>query len=100
MEIRDKAAILNSPKHPYTKILLASIPKIYSESSQKLELSGEIPSPKNPPKGCPFHTRCPQVRDICKKEFPPAKIFSNKNSCKNSSENSSENSQIVFCYAV
>ena len=100
VEIGDKAAILNSPKHPYTKILLASIPKIYSESSQKLELSGEIPSPKNPPKGCPFHTRCPQVIDICKKEFPPAKIFSNKNSCKNSSENNSENSQIVFCYAV
>lgn len=85
VEIGDKAEILNSPKHPYTKILLASIPKIYGEPNEKITLSGEIPSPKNPPKGCPFHTRCPQVRDICKTEFPPAKIFSN---------------QIVFCYEI
>jgi len=56
-----------APRHPYTKALLSAIPSLdpdHKGHAQKLE--GEIPSPTNPPSGCKFHTRCPQVRDACR----------------------------------
>jgi len=59
------------PKHPYTKALLSAIPSLdpdHRGTAQKLE--GEIPSPTNPPPGCKFHTRCPHVQDICRREEP------------------------------
>lgn len=63
-----------NPLHPYTQALLSAVP--YPDPTVKKEritLRGEIPSPMNPPSGCIFHTRCPYVMDICKKEEPVKK---------------------------
>jgi oligopeptide transport system ATP-binding protein len=76
VEIADSEAIYSAPKHPYTKALLSAIPvpDPRIESKRRLiELSGEIPSPVNPPSGCHFHTRCPiaVVPGVCSEVDPP-----------------------------
>jgi len=63
--------IYHNPKHPYTKSLMAAIPvPDPHRRRQKQILSGDVPSPINPPSGCPFHPRCPEVSDRCKHEIP------------------------------
>jgi len=65
--------VFDNPKHPYTQMLLKSIPipdpTVRSVKTKK-EILGEIPSPLNLPIGCRFHTRCPYAKDLCKKEEP------------------------------
>ncbi|MFH2113231.1 MAG: ABC transporter ATP-binding protein [Spirochaetota bacterium] len=62
------------PLHPYTQSLLSAIPKSHpAEEKQRIILQGEIPSPANPPKGCKFHPRCPQVLDVCRELEPPVR---------------------------
>jgi len=58
--------------HPYTKALIDAVP-IPDPTAERIKvvISGEIPSPVDPPSGCRFHTRCPVVMDICSKEEPP-----------------------------
>lgn len=71
VELGLKNEIFDNPKHPYTKALLSAIPTINPESKQeKILLSGDLPSPQNPPKGCKFHTRCPYVMEVCKSVSP------------------------------
>ena len=76
VEVADSVATYSSPKHPYTKALLSAIPvpdpKI-QRGRRLVELSGEIPSPINPPSGCRFHTRCPIARlpTPCAEVEPP-----------------------------
>ncbi|MEA2683914.1 MAG: peptide/nickel transport system ATP-binding protein [Chloroflexota bacterium] len=75
-EIASSVDLYDNQKHPYTKALLSAIPvpDPRVESQRRLvELSGEIPSPVNPPSGCRFHTRCPiaRVPGICADEEPP-----------------------------
>lgn len=71
VELASKEDLYERPYHPYTKSLLASIPiPDPSVSTERQVLEGEVPSPHNPPSGCHFHTRCPYVMDICKKEYP------------------------------
>ncbi|MBN1595255.1 ABC transporter ATP-binding protein [candidate division FCPU426 bacterium] len=63
--------ILAKPKHPYTAGLLKSIPKL-GVNKQKLDaIDGFPPNPSDFPSGCPFHPRCPNVKERCKKEDPP-----------------------------
>ncbi len=64
-------ALLDNPFHPYTRSLrdAAPIPDVSSRKSLAM-LEGEIPSPANPPSGCPFHPRCKSATDICSVEFP------------------------------
>jgi peptide/nickel transport system ATP-binding protein len=73
VEVGPTQDVLGSPKHPYTKALLAANAEpdpTRRRERQRLLLVGEIPSPKNPPPGCRFHTRCPFVKDRCSIEEP------------------------------
>jgi len=65
-------ALFESPKHPYTKGLLASIPKLETKRKSRLSIiEGRVPSLDEFPKGCRFSNRCPYVMDICSTESPP-----------------------------
>jgi oligopeptide transport system ATP-binding protein len=73
MELASRDELYNNPLHPYTQALLSAVPvpdPSVEERRQRIILSGDPPSPANPPKGCPFHTRCPLVMDICRQEVP------------------------------
>lgn len=71
-EIGDTEELYRHPLHPYTRFLLNAIPKADPRlrGEDKELLSGEIPSPVNPPPGCRFHTRCPYAKDICSSRIP------------------------------
>jgi len=63
--------VLATPKHPYTQALLSAVPTIDVKTQrQVIRLAGDIPSPSNPPAGCHFHPRCPQVMPACREEYP------------------------------
>lgn len=63
--------IFEQPSHPYTMGLLASIPDLNQDKSQRLmPIPGSPPDMTNPPQGCPFAPRCPYARRICKAELP------------------------------
>jgi peptide/nickel transport system ATP-binding protein len=73
-EVADTVDFFRNPLHPYTQMLLSSIPVITKEEEElkpkKVISTGEIPSPVNVPPGCSFHTRCPFVMDICRQVDP------------------------------
>ena len=62
--------IIIKPLHPYTKALISAVPEPGIDKTKKVILKGIIPSPSAPPPGCRFHTRCPEVMEICKKKDP------------------------------
>ena len=63
--------LCTNPAHPYTRALLSSVPTTRPEKKgERIILSGDVPSPLDPPSGCRFHPRCPYCREICKKEDP------------------------------
>ncbi len=69
VEIGDAKTIYDHPAHPYTKALLSAVPvPDPTKKSQRILLSGEVPSPINPPSGCKFHPRCPYVMPVCKEK--------------------------------
>lgn len=71
MELAETDALFERPRHPYTEALLSAVPKTDPDTKMdRLILPGEIPNPADPPPGCPFHTRCPYVKDICRTEVP------------------------------
>ncbi|MEI7473635.1 MAG: ABC transporter ATP-binding protein [bacterium] len=74
VELADCDELYNNPKHPYTQVLLSSNPiaNPKANTSGRIILKGDLPSPSNPPSGCKFHTRCPYVMDICKGNPPPS----------------------------
>ena len=66
-----KETIFARPAHPYTRALLASTPTVNPElRMERVKLSGEIPSPLDPPTGCAFHTRCSFATDLCRQDRP------------------------------
>ncbi len=64
--------LFRRPKHPYTRMLLDTIPDLDMTGRQRGPVAGEVPSPLNPPSGCSFHPRCPFANDRCKSERPKA----------------------------
>ncbi len=71
MESAPADELFANPKHPYTQALLSAVPKSYpDEKTARITLEGEIPSPLNPPSGCPFRTRCPYAKPVCAKPPP------------------------------
>lgn len=74
VELSEKKALFDNPKHPYTQALLSAIPVPDPKSKiKRIILQGDIPSPANPPSGCKFHTRCMYAKDICKEQIPEFK---------------------------
>jgi oligopeptide transport system ATP-binding protein len=73
VELSDRDELYENPLHPYTKALLSAVPipdPVIEKKRERIILTGDVPSPINPPSGCHFHTRCPYVMDICKAEEP------------------------------
>lgn len=71
MELANADDIFNNPMHPYTQALLSAIPIPDPEvRRERVLLTGDIPSPQNPPSGCRFHTRCPKAIERCMEEVP------------------------------
>jgi oligopeptide/dipeptide ABC transporter ATP-binding protein len=66
-------SLFSAPKHPYTQALLSAIPRVRKERrTERIILTGNVPSPINPPSGCPFHTRCfAKMGKICEEQKPP-----------------------------
>lgn len=74
VEISSSEELHQKPLHPYTQALLSAIPiPVVGASKNRIILEGDVPSPINKPSGCPFHTRCNKVMDVCKKVVPELK---------------------------
>jgi len=74
VETGDKDQIYNHPMHPYTQALMSAAPvpdPVLQARRQRIVLSGDVPSPANPPAGCRFHTRCWKAQPICSTDHPP-----------------------------
>ncbi|ACI23553.1 dipeptide transporter ATP-binding subunit DppF [Actinobacillus minor 202] len=68
--------IFENPKHPYTQALLSATPKLnHEERQERIKLTGELPSPLNPPKGCAFHARCRFATERCRIEQPQLETY-------------------------
>lgn len=74
VEVANRESLYDKPLHPYTQALLGAIPIADPDPTVQARfdpsLHGEVPSPINPPSGCPFHPRCPQARDVCHQQRP------------------------------
>ncbi|MCL6616235.1 MAG: ATP-binding cassette domain-containing protein, partial [Anoxybacillus ayderensis] len=78
VELANSEELYRHPKHPYTKALLEAVPIPDPEyKKEKQLLTGDLPSPSNPPTGCAFHTRCQACMDICKTTKPEWKDVGN-----------------------
>lgn len=64
------ADVIHNPRHPYTRALIEAVPVPGDRKRGKIVLPGNMPSPANPPPGCPFHPRCPDVMAVCRETFP------------------------------
>ncbi|SDN32309.1 oligopeptide transport system ATP-binding protein [Fictibacillus solisalsi] len=74
VELADSEPLYDNPLHPYTQALLSAVPVPDVEiKKERIILKGDVPSPSNPPKGCAFHTRCPQAMDVCSARRPEFK---------------------------
>jgi oligopeptide/dipeptide ABC transporter ATP-binding protein len=71
VEIADKRTLFDNPSHPYTRALLSAVPVAKPrQKRERILLTGDLPSPANPPSGCTFHPRCPHATDLCKTKAP------------------------------
>jgi len=73
METAATDDLYGSPRHPYTKALLSAVPQAnprIERTRERIILSGDLPSPMNPPSGCVFSTRCWKATDICRTQAP------------------------------
>ncbi len=70
VELADKHTLFDTPRHPYTRMLLDAIPKMHDTGKARTPVSGEVPNPLNPPSGCAFHPRCPHANARCSSERP------------------------------
>lgn len=70
VEVSEADELFQAPRHPYTRMLLDAIPDHEMSGRSRTPVTGEIPNPIDPPSGCPFHPRCPQATERCKREAP------------------------------
>ncbi|MDB6058237.1 MAG: oligopeptide/dipeptide transporter, ATP-binding protein [Verrucomicrobiales bacterium] len=79
VEIGPAKSVVRTPKHPYTEALISAVPVVDPDAKRsRIMLPGEIPSPINPPSGCPFHTRCPIAQTQCQTEVPELRQISER----------------------
>jgi peptide/nickel transport system ATP-binding protein len=67
--------VLRSPRHPYTRALLAAVPRVDGRDREVVKLAGDMPSPAQPPAGCHFHPRCPLADEACRRDYPAERVF-------------------------
>jgi oligopeptide/dipeptide ABC transporter ATP-binding protein len=74
VEYGDTEEIFQKPMHPYTRALISAsmltLPEDEAGQAKQIILTGEMPSPMNPPPGCRFHTRCPEAKESCSRDVP------------------------------
>ena len=75
VELADKHTLFDTPRHPYTRMLLEAIPKMHDTGRARTAVAGEVPNPLNPPTGCAFHPRCPHANPRCSSEKPEMKNY-------------------------
>lgn len=82
VEIAERDELFHNPQHPYTQALINAIPRV-GQGKKKItrQLTGEVPSPINPPSGCTFHPRCPHKMDICVTEIPQLEGTHHQQAC-------------------
>jgi len=69
-EVATAKEMFENPRHPYTRLLLDTVPDLDMTGRERTPVKGEVPNPINPPTGCSFHPRCPLVNDRCRQEAP------------------------------
>jgi peptide/nickel transport system ATP-binding protein len=70
VEIAEGRELFSRPRMPYTRMLLGAVPDLAMSGRARIAVKGEIPNPIDPPAGCPFHPRCPEVFDLCREKVP------------------------------
>ncbi|MEK4244480.1 dipeptide ABC transporter ATP-binding protein [Psychrobacillus sp. FSL K6-2684] len=71
VELSDKKGLFQNPLHPYTQALMSAVPSLDPDiKKERIILTGDVPSPSNPPSGCTFHTRCPYKQNVCESVIP------------------------------
>ncbi len=71
VELSDKKGLFQNPLHPYTQALMSAVPSLDPDiKKERIILTGDVPSPSNPPSGCTFHTRCPYKQNVCETVIP------------------------------
>lgn len=82
VELADRNELYANPRHPYTQALISAVPipdPKLEKNKPKMLVEGDIPSPLDPPSGCPFRTRCPKATDICATEMPEYELAGHPN---------------------
>ena len=85
-EVAPAKTLFQTPRHPYTRMLLDTIPDLDMTGRQRTPVGGEVPSPITPPSGCTFHPRCPFATERCRAELPLPRV--------------TDNSALVACHGV
>ena len=80
MEIGPTAELIAAPRHPYTQALLSAVPELGAKRRERIVLTGDVPSPTNPPSGCVFRTRCRYALPACAAEPPPLRAVGSDHS--------------------
>jgi oligopeptide/dipeptide ABC transporter ATP-binding protein len=74
VEFAPARELVSHPRHPYTEALLSAVPSLDGGLDKRIKLAGDVPSPLNPPGGCPFHNRCRFATERCALEAPPETV--------------------------